>query len=463
MDTSSSPSHGAFRVAESQASSSLPLLKSEGRPLGLEERRRTRFGFLAVGVLFALMLAKIAFQDTRVGYPVNDLLTPWITSILFAEGKNPYNDTQGYANIWASTQVVPLPDYQEILHHYPRIYPPTTLLLISPLGLLKWRAAIYTNIIGSFLLLACMLVVMAQNLPFSWRDPRKLYFVAFALAMAPLHSGIHTANISTLVMACLCAGVGFMPRRPYLSGIAIGIAACLKPQVAIFFFAYPWLRKKWKTAFAALTVCVAIAAASLTWLKIHHQEWLGPLRSEVALCSNPPGLCSPYSPGIPRLQLLNLQTLAFQFTGSPRLSDVISWALFAIAGGLSIYLIRRRISDSNESAGWAIIAILTLLPFYQNTYGGEILLFVLYWAVENWPARSAKLALLCMLPLLMVPLWAVAQESEVMINFVRDHHLDSSVLWNGFVMLNAIWIELVLLSLVLSHLYGTRRIRGITG
>ena len=161
-------------------------------------------------------------------------------------------------------------------------------------------------------------------------DPRGLYFAAFALAMAPLHSGIHEVNLNTVIIACLCAGAGFMSTRPYCSGVAIALATCLKPQVGIFFFAYPWLRKKWKTAFAALGGCSVVSAGSLVWMKIHHFEWLGVFLNELSRFSSPYRRSSPYAAGTGKFQLLNLQVLTFQFTHNPEWTKILAWTLFAL-------------------------------------------------------------------------------------------------------------------------------------
>ena len=161
------------------------------------------------------------------------------------------------------------------------------MLLIAPLGFLDWHTAVYTYLFGSTALFILALLVLARRLPLPRLDPRGLYFVAFALAMAPLHSGIHEVNLNTAIVACLIAGAGFASTRPYCSGIAIAIATCLKPQVGIFFFAYPWLRRKWKTAFAALGACSVVSAGSLVWMKIHHVEWLGDFLNELSRFSSP--------------------------------------------------------------------------------------------------------------------------------------------------------------------------------
>jgi ABC-type uncharacterized transport system YnjBCD permease subunit len=135
---------------------------------------------------------------------------------------------------------------------------------------------------------------------------------------------------------------------------------------------------------------------------------------------------------------------------------MLSLALFTVLAGISLYLIVTRISNKNESAGLAIISVLTLLPFYQNFYTGAILLFVLYWAVENWSDRRGKVAQLFMLPLL-IPVF-----STLVARFVANHNLASNTIWNGFVMLHVIWIELLLLILLLVGLYRKPQVRTVS-
>ncbi len=323
---------------------------------------------------------------------------------------------------------------------------------MAPLGLLGWHTAVCTYLFGSTALFILALLVLAQQLPLPPHDPRKLYFAAFALAMAPLHSGIHEVNLNTVVIACLCAGAGFLSTRPYCSGIAIAIATCLKPQVGIFFFAYPWLRKKWKTAFAALGGCSVVSAGSLVWMKIHHFEWLGAFLNELSRFSSPNRRSSPIAAGTGKFQLLNLQVLTFQFTHSPEWSKILAWTLFALLAGVSGFLIISRVSDKNESAGIAMISILTLLPVYQHYYTAEILLFVLYWAIENWRAKGAKAALLLMLPLLF-PFATWAERAGAANWFTGGRNLSLNFILNGFLMPHVIWIELILLLIVLATLY----------
>jgi len=94
------------------------------------------------------------------------------------------------------------------------------------------------------------------------------------------------------------------------------------------------------------------------------------------------------------------------------------------------------------------------LPVYQLIYTAAILVFVVYWAVEKWPLKKAKAALLIMLPLLL-PLVAMTFRIPEVAGFVERHHLGSYFLWNAFVMPHVVWIELFLVAILLTDLYGT--------
>jgi hypothetical protein len=302
--------------------------------------------------------------------------------------------------------------------------------------------------------------MLARKLEMPWSDLRKMYMMAFALAMAPLHSGIHQSNLNTLTIALLGMGVVFLPRRPYLSGIALALGFCMKPQVAFLFFAYPWLRRKWKTALTGLVACAAISSSSLLWMHFHHIEWFGAYRESVTKFSLPGGANDFYGPGSGKFEMVNLQVLVFQFTHSQNASAVVSWAAFLLLAMVSAFLISARLSEKNEGLGVAIISVLTLFPVYQRIYTAALFIFVLYWAVDNWRLRSAKAALLLMLPLLL-PLVAMTQVGALR-GFVERHDLDSHFLWNAVVMPHAIWIELFLVAILLAVLYRAPSIRRTT-
>jgi len=238
-----------------------------------------------------------------------------------------------------------------------------------------------------------------------------------------------------------------------LSGIALAISVCLKPQVAFLFFAYPWLRRQWRTAFTGLAVCATIFTSSLLWMGFHninvYRSYLGAL----AQFNSQDSYNSFTYPGPIRYLLINLQVVVFQFTRSAVESNILSWLLFLILAAASALLIRSRVSEGNEGIDIAIISVLTLFPVYQRIYTAALLVFVIFWALGNWRLTSAKVSLVLMLPLLL-PLVAMTRVGALA-GFVKRHNLDSHFLWNAVIMPHMIWIELFLVLILLAVLYGT--------
>jgi hypothetical protein len=423
-------------------------------------------------MLFAFSMARFVYDLSGKNDSADDLVSPWVSTKVFAEGKNPYNDTAEFDRIASeirTTSPASCPADSCALDRSRMIYPPSVFPLLSPLSLLPWRAAYRVYVAGSLFLVLAMIFMLAQELQLPWSEARKSYMIAFSMALAPLHASIHVSNLNTLVIGCLGMGVIFLHKRPHLSGVALAIGMCLKPQVAFVLFAYPWLRRQWKAAFTGLIACSTILASSLLWMWIHHVAWW---QSYMGLVIRPylfsatsisttqkTAVLSFYDPGPMKYLMTNLQVLVFQFVHSQHWANVLSWALFLFLAAFSALLIVTKVSERNERIGIAIASVLTLLPVYQNFYTASILIFVVCWAVDGWPRRSAKAALLLMWPLLL-PLVAMTWRVSSIARVVENHHLSSHFFWNALIMPHVIWIELILLSILLGELYHSASISG---
>lgn len=403
----------------------------------------------AVAILvFLLALTKFAYQDVaRLKLPLNDFTSPWLLSKAFVEGANPYSFGD-VSRIWdiERARSGPMRDFEAIFRFYGMIYPPTALPIIAPIAMLHWRAAIFAYLALSTVFLVAMILLLAQRLPSDGNRTRMLCFAAFALALAPIHSGIHESNPSTLTIAFLLLAVVWMGERPYGSGVALALALCLKPQVAFLFFGYPWLRKKWKTALTGLGVYASIFGGSVLWMRVHGVHWIGSYMDDARQWSKLP-TAHFEADGLNTFQQLNLQVLVFQFTHNLKWSDLIAWSIFLVLAAASAYLIWSRVSDEKEATGLALVSVLTLLPVYQRFYTGAILVLVLYWAMENWPNRRAVAAFLLTLPLLL-PLAAMIQRSAAA-KRLEAGTMRGEFVWNLFLLPHVIWIELVLIVLLL--------------
>jgi hypothetical protein len=98
-----------------------------------------------------------------------------------------------------------------------------------------------------------------------------------------------------------------------------------------------------------------------------------------------------------------------------------------------------------------MVAVLALLPVYQRFYTAEVLLSVLYWAVENCNLPRANAALLLMVPLLF-PFAAWTQRSGIGMRLMDGNHSVFSAIWNDILMPHVIWIKLLLLLILIAEL-----------
>lgn len=421
-----------------------------------ELRPRGVLLYVTIAVFFLVAICSFVFEDFLhpVG-PANDLSVPWVATRTFAEGKNPYNDYAEFERIWAATGIHGAhgcPDYRCILAYYTSGYPPTALALLTPLGALSIQAAVRAVMYLSVAALVIVLLLAAAQMGYGWGDPRTLYFIGFVLAMAPLHGGIHNSNLNTAIFALLLAGAVLLRRQQYWAGVALALAFCIKPQVAILFCAYPLLRKMWKVVAAEVATVLAVSVASLGWMGLHHVAWYGAYRESMARFSSPNGPSS-FTSSVPStFHMIHLQVMVHQFVGSAEAVNVISGMIFLVLFSAAAVPIWRKIDTSTEWLGLAVIAVLTLMPVYQRFYSATVFAFTAYWAIDNWSEEIARALRLVLLTLL-VPLVTLTKDFRPVVSFIDTHHLSSNRLWNGLVMSYTVWIELAVAVLLIVQLW----------
>ena len=177
-----------------------PLLPTNYRP-------SLRLARLAV-LLGALEFAARALLRTHSNW-LSDLAAPYTSARLWLAGANPYNPFKFFAAWQAGgAPVLGLSDYVSGSHS---VYPPPTLLLMTPFALLQWPAAVHLFVlIGLAFYFAALYAMLRLGWPQHRRpadlaqEPLALLFVAFALGLAPVHTAFHSLNI---VLFATCAAM----------------------------------------------------------------------------------------------------------------------------------------------------------------------------------------------------------------------------------------------------------------
>lgn len=179
----------------------------------------------------------------------------WSASALALEGRaSSVYDFQVIRDMQGLLTGVPDPAYPGWL------YPPTALLLVTPVSLLPYKGAL---IVWSMLGAGALGLVL-------WKVVRDPGFVA-ALLLFPAVSLCLINGQSGLFLAALVGGgLVLLDRRPWLAGIVLGIAT-VKPQMMLLVVPCLLLGRHWRAiaglaaTFAALVVLSFLAFGSVTW------------------------------------------------------------------------------------------------------------------------------------------------------------------------------------------------------
>ncbi len=210
------------------------------------DRARTWCALLGLAILaFLLWIAWLTLAHSSAQPVALDFTAFWAAAKLAAAG----HPAQAYDNVAIeaterAATVMP-PGY---LAFY---YPPTFLLLVSPLGWLGYSAAL------AFFLVAEMVLVIGllrQLLPQRWAWLPLLAFPGF------LMNGLSGQN-AALSASCFAAGAVWLDSRPVLAGAALGGLAC-KPQLAVCVPVALLLARRWRALASCAGAALVFAAAS---------------------------------------------------------------------------------------------------------------------------------------------------------------------------------------------------------
>jgi Glycosyltransferase family 87 len=267
----------------------------------------------------------------------------------------------------------------------PTAYPPTTLILLAPLAALPWHLAhaLWTVIgLASF---AAAVLSLAALLRLRWHDPQTLLFLAFALALAPFHTGLAAGSIVIVAVGISAAAVLAANRGwDSTAGILTCVATGLKPQIGLPILAFYLLRKRWKIAATASGLLVTLAFIGISVLVVHGTPWLENYKYDNRMLFAK-GSLGDYTEANPiRFSLINLQVLLYIFWPDRTGANLVSLAL-VLALGLVWLLLFWRCKEEPDSEFLALSAllVLTLLPIYHRFYDATLLIFPLAWSLRS--------------------------------------------------------------------------------
>lgn len=212
---------------------------------------------LAIIAIFAAGSALIVFLNV-IHPPEWDFLTFWLDGHVAIRGLNFYEP--------ANYQAVPLPITPsgaftpEILDVGFR-YPPPTMLLFMPLGLLDIRTAIVVWYAAHGVVLAWCVVLLWKT----FLGKNGLTGLVFAIALVAVVAGTFSTfqYAQTNFLALLMLLLFWRDREKLRGGAWLTIGAFVKPFLLLLLM-IPMIRKKWRVLLGALITLVAISVLTIS-------------------------------------------------------------------------------------------------------------------------------------------------------------------------------------------------------
>jgi len=210
----------------------------------------------------------------------------------------------------------------------PWIYPPSALLIFTPLSRLPfwistaaWVGATVAALVGA-------------ALKFIPRD--RLLGLVLIAALPATSLTVVAAQTTFLTVCATTLGVLLLERRPILAGVLLGLAACLKPTALVFLPLAYLAARSWKPFVATAVTGIVVALATTLWLgPMVWLDWLAalPRFERIVLYDRAfiPSMISPASAGVHN----HLSADAL----------LVLRGVFAVAGGALVWWVWRRRLD----------------------------------------------------------------------------------------------------------------------
>lgn len=420
------------------------LASSRGAPrriLGL------RGVYLLLGIVALLMVSDFLLRAIVPAFKPDktDFSELYTSAWLWRHGQNFYNSSLVTAMqerlVGASLQVAP-------------IYPPTTFALLSPFTFLPWGWA-------NFVWLLLGLAGVAATIFLLWRlrgsrawDLETMALVTFLLSFDPLHQAFHLGNVALLVVPLVFWAILLAQReQDWQAGLAIGIAASLKPQIGVWVLLYYLLRGRKQVFFGALAAGALVAAIlllqpvalfnAISDYRANLQYWFAPGR--------PYG----FTEGALPFHVNIIQVILYPLLHSVFASNLIAYSLFV--SGVAVWILMLRRTNFRIPAPLAISSLLALsfLSFYHSVSDATILTLALCWAIPAEHQSWTRIRIVtCVLFLLMM----LPGHSALM---RLSPHIGASITtawwWNLFVARYFVWLLLALNVVLLFGLWDSAR------
>jgi Glycosyltransferase family 87 len=413
-------------------------------------------GWTLLIVLILAAAGELAFRGFRRALSdMQDFAVIYSSTRAFETGRNPYDGPAMRAAWLEATHNQPGDRTPDDL----ALYPPTTYLLLSPLALLDWTGVRWAWIFINLAAVAVLVVALTFYGPIKFSPWKMACAAAFILGFGPIHTAIAKGQLTVVVAAILALAVVAQARNAaVLAAIFIGLAASLKPQIAVPIVVLYLLQRQWK----AIAVVAGISSGLLcmAWLRLAWAgvPWIGSLLRNVGLASQPGGVYDPAPTNPLAFQLVNASALLRRLIGN---QAAVTAILAAIGISVCFFLWKRgqnRFDLLADPAAFGTACVLGLVLISHRYYDASVLVFVFVWALSatSWTPRLVSIAA-CLVMAFPVPALLISS------GHARAPFGISQMLWDAVVIQQQSWLLLILLAALTAALAESRALTAPSG
>ncbi|MEM9881545.1 MAG: glycosyltransferase family 87 protein [Planctomycetota bacterium] len=275
------------------------------------------------------------------------------------------------------------------------LYPPGLYPLLGPAAALPfpWAVRAWTAVGG----LSVVALVVA-----GWRlagvRPASIRGLALAAALcllAPIQTNFRLGQLGLPATALVMLGLwaGWSGRRWAVSGLVLGLAVGLKPQLSLPFVLYVLLRGGWREAGVAVAVAAGLTGLGAARLWLAGVDWPTGLAAELAAFTDG-GHGDPMPANPHRWQMIDLAPLTHLAIEHRGVAAAVVWGLVAGLAAAAWLAVPRRGDRPTELTVLGLVAALSLLVVYHRFYDAVLLALPVCALLCGWRRRHRIVAIL---------------------------------------------------------------------
>jgi len=344
-----------------------------------------RWRWPAMGVLLlSIIVLGVRGPLPAMSDGVSDLAQIVTATRTWAQGANPYETEQLIAT-WEAIPESPEATWDEI--SMSALYPPSLYSVMWLFSWGSWTVIKATWVVVGLISVVALIVSGWRLAQVSLTSTRGLWLAAGICLLAPIQTNFRVGQLGLPVAALVMVGLALLWNRAenkqtlwrWCGAVCLGLAAGVKPQLALPFVAMIAMLGHWREALFAGVTVAGMLAIGVGRYELAGVDWLSGLQAEVHRFVNG-GLGDPTMEAPLRWHMINLAHLLHLMTDHRSVVTLISWGL-CLAVGLSavikIWMTKTAQARDTPILFASLTALLSLLIVYHRLYDASVLALLL--------------------------------------------------------------------------------------